>query len=65
MPVIGLEYLIRQRDGLVLAMKGDATSPDIGTENAGAWSTIIVGIAIMTVGTAIAIRVRAVPTAPA
>jgi hypothetical protein len=53
---IGLAYLIRRRDGFLLAMKADAISPDTGTENTGGWSTIIAGIAIMTVGTAIAIR---------
>jgi hypothetical protein len=46
-------------------MKGDAISADTGTENTGAWSTIIAGIAIMAVETATATRARAVAMASA
>lgn len=52
---IGLALHIQPRDGLALAMKGDAITPDTGTENMGAWSTIITGIAITAAGITIAI----------
>ncbi len=55
---IGLGYLIRRRDGLLRAMKADAISTDTGTENTAGLSTIIAGIAIMAVETAIDIKPR-------